>query len=310
MTAAEFKPRLTRPEKGNPYYNTTSNGGWSVAIKGSPTDADCDVLHNCVGYAYGRFNEIGGNGFKYLRPVNAENFIQYKGECSVGDTPKVGACIVWRKGPTLDSADGAGHVAIVEQVISDTEIVTSESGWNCAKPFWTQNRKCGDGNWGQPADYHFLGFIYNPAVSDADIPKSPAVSETTQLYRVRKSADDAKSQIGAFSNLKNAVNVCTEEYAVYDTSGNLIYAKPYRLPNVNPYPAPTVPLAKGTVSDTVRWLQYALILHGYSCGSCGIDGVFGSGTERAVRAYQTVHDLSVTGTADSDLIAALKGEPV
>ena len=27
-----YKPRLTKPEKGNPYYNTKANGGYSHAI--------------------------------------------------------------------------------------------------------------------------------------------------------------------------------------------------------------------------------------------------------------------------------------
>lgn len=158
-----YKPRLTKPEKGNPYYNTKANGGYSNAIKGKPTDPDCDVLANCVGYAYGRFNEIGGYGScKYLAPVNAENFIQYAGDLEVGQTPRVGACMVWRKGNTLSNSDGAGHVAIVEKVVSNTEVLTSESGWN-SKAFWTKTRKKGNGNWGAGAAYTFLGFIYNPA---------------------------------------------------------------------------------------------------------------------------------------------------
>ena len=160
-----FKPRMTKPEAGNPYYNTKANGGYSMAIKGKPTDAGCDVLANCVGYAYGRFNEIGGWGScKYLVPTNAENFIQHKGSLEVGQTPKLGACMVWRRGATLSGSDGAGHVAIVEKVISDTEVVTSESGWNSSRPFWTQTRKKGsDGRWGSGSSYTFLGFIYNPA---------------------------------------------------------------------------------------------------------------------------------------------------
>lgn len=165
--SSKFTPRLTKPEKGNKYYNTKSNGGYSGAIKGSPTDSDCDVLANCVGYAYGRFNEIGGYGScKYLSPVNAENFIQYKGNLEVGQTPKLGACMVWQKGSTLFGSDGAGHVAIVEKIVSDTEVVTSESGYGASTPFWTQTRKKGAGNWGQSSAYKFLGFIYNPAVAD------------------------------------------------------------------------------------------------------------------------------------------------
>lgn len=160
-----FTPRLTRPESGNKYYITKAAGGYSSAVKGSPTDSACNVLANCVGYAYGRFNEIVGDGCcKYLSPVNAENFIQYKGALEVGQEPRLGACMVWQKGSTLKGSDGAGHVAIVEKIISPTEIITSESGWNASKPFWTQTRKKGgDGNWGQGSGYKFLGFIYNPA---------------------------------------------------------------------------------------------------------------------------------------------------
>lgn len=165
-----FKMRTTKPEAGNKYYITQANGGWSLAVQGSPKDKDCDVLSNCVGYAYGRFNEIGKYGYcKYLSPVNAERFIECKNpELKVGQTPKLGACMVWQKGNTLKGADGAGHVAIVEKVISDTEIYTSESGWGSVKPFWNQIRKKGsDGRWGMNSTYKFLGFIYNPAVSDS-----------------------------------------------------------------------------------------------------------------------------------------------
>lgn len=46
---------------------------------------------------------------------------------------------------------------------------------------------------------------------------------TAQLYRVRKSWSDAKSQIGAFSSLKNAKNACKSGYAVFDSSGKQVY---------------------------------------------------------------------------------------
>lgn len=181
-----FVPRLSRPTAGNKYYIRKASGGYSNAIKGSPTDSQCDVLSNCVGYAYGRFNEIGGYGCcKYLAPVNAENFMQYRGSCEVGQTPKVGACMVWRKGNTLSGSDGAGHVAIVEKVISDTEIVTSESGYGSAA-FWTQTRKKGSGNWGAGSAYTFLGFIYNPAVSEEDNEATaPTVSEEKEVNEVK-----------------------------------------------------------------------------------------------------------------------------
>lgn len=160
-----FVPRLSKPEAGNKYYITKSKGGYSDAVVGKPTDRSCNVLANCVGYAYGRFNEIGGYGeCRYLRPTNAENFIENAGGLQIGQEPRLGACMVWRKGATLSGKDGAGHVAIVEKVISPTEVVTSESGWE-SSAFWTQTRKKGNGNWGSGSAYHFRGFIYNPAVT-------------------------------------------------------------------------------------------------------------------------------------------------
>ncbi len=154
MAAINFVPRLAKPERDNKYYNRKQNGGYSDAILGSPTDKDCNVLSNCVGYAYGRFNEIGNWGYcKYLAPVNAKDFIKYKGDCEVGQTAKVGACAVW-------DDNKAGHVAIVEKVISDTEIITSDSVWGGAA-FLTRTRKKGNGDWSQ--GMKFLGFIYNPA---------------------------------------------------------------------------------------------------------------------------------------------------
>lgn len=165
-----FKMRTTRPEAGNKYYITVGNGGYSYAIKGNPTDSKCDVLSNCVGYAYGRFNEIGNWGYcKYLSPVNAERFMEYNNTgIPIGQEPKLGACMVWQGGPTKKGSDGVGHVAIVEKVISSTEIITSESGWGSKNPFWNATRKKGNGNWGAGASYKFLGFIYNPAVRDSD----------------------------------------------------------------------------------------------------------------------------------------------
>ena len=166
-----YTPRFTIPDKGNPYYNTKRNGGYSDAIQGSPVEQGLDVLRNCVGYAYGRFNEIVGEGkMVYLKPVNAEQFIiaieKYHQDLTVGMTPKLGACMVWQGGATKSGSDGAGHVAIVEQVNPDGSIVTSESGYQARRPFWTQTRTNVDGRWGQGNKYTFLGFIYNPAVED------------------------------------------------------------------------------------------------------------------------------------------------
>ena len=44
-----------------------------------------------------------------------------------------------------------------------------------------------------------------------------------QLYRVRKSWADAKSQLGAYSSLENAKKACKAGYSVFDNSGKVVY---------------------------------------------------------------------------------------
>ena len=171
--------RTTKPGKGNKYYIRKAQGGYSRAIYGKPTDSECNVLANCVGYAYGRFNEIGGYGYcKYLAPVNAENFIRYKGSCKTGMTPKVGACMVWE-----GKGDLAGHVAIVEKVYDNNHVYTSESGYGSKNPFWNSHRYNNNGRWGCNSNYKFLGFIYNPAVKDEPTPAPKPSKSVDELAK-------------------------------------------------------------------------------------------------------------------------------
>lgn len=206
-----YTPQLTIPQKGNPYYNTKANGGYSNAIKGKPVEPGLDVLRNCVGYAYGRFNAIGNYGYmKYLKPVNAEQFIiaieKYKQGLTVGMTPKLGACMVWSQGSTGSGSDGAGHVAIVEQINPDGSIVTSESGYNAKRPFWIQTRTNSDGRWGQGKKYTFLGFIYNPAVKDVD-PPSPVYYTVKRGDNLTKIAKMYGVTVNAIARANNITNV-------------------------------------------------------------------------------------------------------
>lgn len=192
----KFTPRLTKPEAGNKYYITRAKGGWSTAIVGNPTDPDCNVLHNCVGYAFGRFNEIlGDTKMTHLQPINAENFyaVAQSQGLKTGQEPKLGAVVVWQKGATLTSSDGAGHVAVVEVINEDGSIITSESGYGCKTAFWTTKRVKGNGNWGAGAEYKFLGFIYLPEDAETTDPVKPITPAKPQ--RVLKKGlrgDDVK----------------------------------------------------------------------------------------------------------------------
>ena len=57
-------------------------------------------------------------------------------------------------------------------------------------------------------------------------PATPEQSTTTELYRVRKAWDDSKSQIGAYSQLKNAKEARDKAgngYYVFNSAGKIVY---------------------------------------------------------------------------------------
>ena len=182
-----FKIRTTKPEKGNKFYNNSSNGGVSWCITGYPKDSGCNVLANCVGYACGRFNEIIGEMKYPTLCCNAENFIERAKAAGleVGWEPRPGGIMVWKKGKTLNGNDGAGHVAVPEKVYNSNRVLTSESGYG-GSAFWNAERTNNNGRWGMGEGYTYLGCIYNPAV------KAEEKKDDKDLLLVYKVGDKVK----------------------------------------------------------------------------------------------------------------------
>ena len=84
------------------------------------------------------------------------------------------------------------------------------------------------------------------------------------IYRVRKSANDAKSQIGAYRNLESAKALADKNsgYSVYDTNGKLKYT-------------PTKQTAKKTVTELAKEV---------------IQGKWGNGSERKQKLTKAGYD--------------------
>ena len=207
--------RTTRPVAGNKYFIRKANGGYSSCIQGSPTDSQCNVLANCVGYASGRFNEIintsrGSSGCTYKTlNCNAENFVEraVAAGLSTGSVPRVGAIMCWQKG-SLASSDGAGHVAIVEKVYSNSSVYTSESGYG-GSAFWNSTRSNSNGRWGIGAGYSFRCFIYLPGDVQRDVDGSQPAPSPSGKFKVGDkviingplySSSNASSPVGNVSN--------------------------------------------------------------------------------------------------------------
>lgn len=66
-------------------------------------------------------------------------------------------------------------------------------------------------------------------------------------------------------------------------------------------------LKKGSEGKTVKALQILLAGYGYSCGTCGVDGDFGTATENAVECFQEDNDLTVDGIVGPKTWAKLLG---
>ena len=171
--------RTSKPSN-NKFYITTSKGGYSQCIQGKPADASANVLANCVGYACGRFNEIIGSMKYPTLYCNAENFIERAKslKLEISSVPTLGGIMVWQKGSTLGSKDGAGHVAIVERIDSANQIYTSESSYGGTK-FYNSTRTNSNGRWGIGAGYTFRGCIVNPAIG-----KVTAKTDNNSKYKV------------------------------------------------------------------------------------------------------------------------------
>ena len=68
--------------------------------------------------------------------------------------------------------------------------------------------------------------------------------------------------------------------------------------------APTAGLTRGARGDAVAQLQQSLVDAGFTPAG-GVDGIFGSGTEAALRSFQSAAGISATGSVDSMTAARL-----
>ncbi len=166
MGTTKFTARLSAPSAADKYWLHTSKGGLNecILISGS------SVLPNCVGYAWGRFYEITGTK-PTLSKSNAEMRYCYAADgYERSSSPALGAIACWSKGVVSHGADGAGHVAVVERIEANGDIVTSNSAYG-GRRFYTETFKKSSGyNFGA---YKFQGFILPPGQTSSE----PLVTE-------------------------------------------------------------------------------------------------------------------------------------
>lgn len=137
-----FTPRLTAPSLDNPYYYSNVN----------PYYANGMGMPNCTCYAWGRAYEI-----LEVRPElpygNAENWYPNTTAYPTGDEDddeELGAIMCWE-----NLVEDGGHVAVIEELISNGVVLVSESAYN--QWVFRTHTYSYPYNWG---NYVFQGFIY------------------------------------------------------------------------------------------------------------------------------------------------------
>jgi murein L,D-transpeptidase YcbB/YkuD len=104
-------------------------------------------------------------------------------------------------------------------------------------------------------------------------------------------------------------------YQAYQEAANGVYTGKTLKDTVNASDSPGIAsgdsvsyhsqVSQGSRGSDVSTMQKYLIALGYSCGSTGADGIFGTNTRAAVRSFQANNGLTVDGVCGSQTWAAL-----
>lgn len=255
------------------------------------TLADGVVTGNCVGYADGRFHEIANRPqMDLFDPIDADliydNAIQHGLKAS--QKPALGALMCWR------DKNGGGHVAIVEEIIDENTVNSSNSGWN-SDAFYMSVRKKGKGNWHTNPDRIFLGFILQPNTPDpGPTPFTPYIVKLESGTPIFKIDGAIVTQVSFITQSTGytIVDECVTNYLKYGklkSGAGWVLLTDLR------------GLERGDKGDEVKWLQWRLIKEGY-LPSGQIDGDFGKKTMSALLGYQWDHELELTAILDNETL--------
>ena len=171
-------PRILPPEKDNPYYIYKKDGGYNPA-QGNPARRNKNLtsLPNCVAI-YGWFNEIGGQGQKYLTkawyPYSVIAAAKREG-LTVTKEPTIGGIMVWTGGP-----HGDGHVEGCGDIFDNGDILGVGSEYYLRD--WVSFRRSkGDGNWRGGCPWMGSSYIYQGCIKNPFMEEDMTKAETEQL---------------------------------------------------------------------------------------------------------------------------------
>ena len=154
------------------FNNSTGYSNCTSSTKYKFSASNVNTLHNCVGWAWGRwyqmqgitsksdFKRQTGNPYELYQAVKKGSTAFKHG--GVSQTPKVGAMIIWGKASASDGSSRS-HIGIVEAV-SSSYIWVSEDNYSTVRNYGgtrSRNgiRKIARSNMDMSTSYPLVGFI-------------------------------------------------------------------------------------------------------------------------------------------------------
>ncbi len=159
---SEWVPCKTLPANLSPWWIMSAYGGNSPCIEGNPAAEPHATIANCVGWAWGRYQQGRGSVDSRLPSSNAGDWYRQAQAAgmSVGQEPQLGSVLCL-----------STHVCIVEEIAADgTFINCSESDYGGA--VFSYRTRYRANNWILGGGT-FQGFIYNDSFDPGPDPPEP-----------------------------------------------------------------------------------------------------------------------------------------
>lgn len=156
------------------------------------------------------------------------------------------------------------------------------------------------------SDFGFEYFI-NLVQAELGGQNASAKPSTDELYRVRESWDNIKSQKGAFKDLTNAKKYADiYGYKVYNSKGIQVYPEAAK-PTVPQTGLGTYTYARNYANKNlnIKDIQKKLDYLGYSMNPYGADGSYGTLTFNQIKKFQQDNGLAVDGCCGNITLSKL-----
>lgn len=159
-----YTPRLNAPSTNDRRWINVDYNGYNRCIV---IGQDGSVLPNCTGYTHGRAMEIAGVTSDTLG-LSFRDAVYYWYDSSTDwirtQTPSLGAVLCFGQGSSIGTP---GHVCIVERIIDNDTIITSDSNYNAERFVLRTRHRSLDWNFYSGSPLVCLGFLKNPYVDGA-----------------------------------------------------------------------------------------------------------------------------------------------